>query len=123
MPIEEYFHDDGSQTVETYSENGLLIQLEDLEEDGSLSTRIVYRYDKRGNNVESLITDGVGNQRWRLEFTFDDSDRKLWQKEYGPGNDLVYRHEYSYGEPNGKIRAKIYDKNGGLLKESVEDFI
>lgn len=123
MSTEEIIHKDGSKTIDTYNERGLKVLFEDLDLDGTVIRRIVYRYDSRDNNVEQIKTDGEGKQRWRLLFTFDESNRAIQQLEYDANDELVYRHQYTYGEPNGKIRVKWFDKNGKLLEEAFEDFI
>ncbi len=123
MPIKEHVHDNGSKTIETYSDDQLLLQLEDVCEDGTLSLRVAYRYDNDRNNIERIVTRGNGTPMRRLAFTFDANHRPLGYEEFDGADTLVYRFHYDYGQPGGKIRVRVFDPHGQLLKESLEDVV
>lgn len=121
MRTEEYTHEDGTRTVDTYDDIGHLVKVEDVQADGSVSMRITYRWDGN-NNAERIVTNGSGNQIRRLFFRFV-ANRELGYEEFDASDKLAYRVEYGYGEPDGKIRVKVFDGLGTLIEERLEDFV
>lgn len=120
MTRKEIKHEDGEKTIETYDSTGRLIELHDLDKSGKLTRRVNYKYNSAGQNFERQILNPDSSQQWRLEFTFDNSSRRIEQREFDGSNRLVYRHTYEYASGK-KIRHRTFDAAGKQISDELED--
>jgi hypothetical protein len=123
LKTKELNHSDGSRSVESFDEQGLLKQVEDFDSRGKLSMRVCYAYDAKGHNTERIVTGEDGHAIRRLEFGFDEGGKMVEHREYNGRGSLQFVRKFEHGRPDGKIRVLVFDAAGKPTKESLEDFV
>ncbi len=118
--IKEYNFEKG-KTVEVYNAADQLLELNDYDTEGNVTTKVVYQYDDRGNNIVRLVAGGNGKHMRRLEFEYDGENKLKKQKEFDAEEKLVLSRTFERDRSDKKISVKTYDPNGALIEEKLED--
>jgi uncharacterized protein RhaS with RHS repeats len=119
----EYISTEG-KTIEVYNSKDKVIETTTFDTDGTFVSKVIYQYNKEGNNTSRLIYhDDSEKPYWRLEFDYDDAGNRLEDRELDSEGRLVYRNSYEYDRPDGKIKVTSYDRDAKLTGEKLEDFI
>lgn len=102
VTVQEYFLEEGMdepvvESVETYDENGELIEIREYNKKGEIKKWEKYRYDEAGNLVEEVVLDEKGRitstektifeDGLRVERQFYDDKGRLYKKK-------AYLYEY-----------------------------
>lgn len=118
----EFMFEQG-KTMEVYNSTDQLIELNDYDIDGNLTTKVIYKYDDKGNNVSRLVLDKNGKQIRLLKFEYNAKGEIVSDQEFDAENQLVYSKTYERNRNDKKIKVRIFDKNGKLAEEKLEDFV
>jgi hypothetical protein len=117
-----------------FSYDGNVANIKVLNNKGNIISRIVNKYDNRGNLIEYREFKPNGERTKKITYKFNDKNNKTEETKYQKGN-FIYRKNFKYNnndqlveihkeQPKGKVHtSKIYsyNDNGLLAKEMWYD--
>ena len=80
----------------------------------SLSSRIIYKYDEQGNEIEMNNHNSDGSLRARYTYKYDEQGNEIEQNIYNSDGSLSSRYKYKYDEQGNEIEQNIYNSDGSL---------
>lgn len=126
---EEYIYNaDASidtRAVYTY-DNGLLIQEDSYNPDGSKGFTNIYKYDKKGNIVSVKLYDGYGGLFLRTTSEYDDNDNEIEEINYAQvaekdkHKDVVLnKTTWQYDDKGNMVKELYYDGDSAVTKTTT----
>lgn len=120
------------KTTFKYDEQGYLIENCLYETRNKILERDLYRNDDKGNRIELLVYDSVGQLQYtqKYDYIYDNKGKIIEEKQFIPNNPYHNKFSYKYDDlgneienieysSNGSIKRKYtckYDKNNNLLE-------
>jgi hypothetical protein len=143
--IINYSDDYSVQSIDYYDNSNRKIKSDWFKEDGKLSSRTIFKYDKEGNIIEENIYSSDGNLYAKNQFIFDENRYKIQTiqifnseqrndyykyddfgniiEEYGGKSSKdfnKYTYKYKYDSHNNWIERVSYLLNGELPVDLTE---
>lgn len=108
--------------LKDYDENGNARLIEKFDANDSLVVSYQYTYNAKGEEIKSVIYDGVGQVIRQSMSSFDDKGNQIGYEIYEGGKGFVGKDQLSYNEKNQEVELIVVDKDDKQIKRKVSSY-
>jgi hypothetical protein len=114
-----------------YDQKGNMIEKNELDSDGSLLKKEIFKYNDELKMIESNVFYSDGSLKEKIAYKYDEKSNKVQMSSYDSDGSLIMKHTYMYdkkgnmSEDNiyyeGRLLRKhiyIYDEKGNMIEEN-----
>lgn len=105
--------------LKDYDSNGNARLIEKYDSNDSLIVTYQYTYNEKGEEIKSVIYDGVGQIIRQSMSSFDDKGNQIGYEIFEGGKGLVGKDLLTYNDKNQEIQLIVLDKNDKQIKRKV----
>lgn len=88
---------------------GKIVRKEQLNKDGKLEYRYIYRYDEKGNRYEDSKLNSTNGQIWKYLMRHNSKGLPIETREYDSENNIIMRISYQYNSKGQLIEKGYFD--------------
>ena len=103
-----------NKQVYRYDKKGNQIEQVGYGADGKLEGKHLYKYDDKGNRIEWAMYNADGKLRAKFLYKYDDKGNQIEEAVYGADGRLEGKRLYKYDDKGKEIEWAGYDADGKL---------
>jgi len=107
-----------------YDDKGNEIESTSYNSDGNLDYTIIFKYDINGNLVEKIRYNSNGKFEEKSKYTYDDKDIKMdgiWIM-YNSDGGIELKTVYKYDDRGNEIEINLYQTDGSITEKHKQNF-
>lgn len=107
-----------------YDNNGNIIEIAFVSEDNktnSNESKVNYKYDDRGNRIESSTFDSNGNLKYKTIYRHN-ANEVIEESLISPIGKIISRDVYDYDKNGNRILWDQYNSDGRLVSKIIEKY-
>ncbi len=108
--------------LKNYDKNGNARLIEKYNKNDSLIVTYQYEYNDKGDEIKSIIYDGIGQIIRQSMSSFDNNGNQIGFEIYEGGKGFVGKDKIKYNEQNQEIELLVIDKNDKQIKRKVSTY-
>ncbi len=105
--------------LKEYDANGNAKLIEKYNANDSLVVTYQYDYNEKGEEIKSVIYDGVGQIIRQSMSSFDQKGNQIGYEIYEGGKGFVGKDQITYNDKNQEIQLIVFDKNDSQIKRKT----
>ena len=87
-----------------------------------LDNKWIYRYDKKGNQIELAVSDADGKLAGKTLFKYDDKGNQIEVAGYDAAGKLTEKSLFKYDDQGNRIEWAYYGADGELASEGLSKY-